>query len=106
MNVVLRQAVMVHSIRVDASRLRLHGYRRLVVSRFVNVRVWVSAVRVDVFSNVLGNKTVYGIVPIENSKTGLVHLHMDLLTTSQGLQVSGCTRPSTHLRTLDSCSES
>jgi len=43
----------------------------------------------DVFSNVLGNQTVYGMVPVENSQTGIVHQHMELLTTSEGIQVCG-----------------
>ncbi|PRP77616.1 putative chorismate mutase [Planoprotostelium fungivorum] len=43
----------------------------------------------EVFSNVLSNKTVYGMVPVENSKTGLVHRHMDLLTKSEGVKICG-----------------
>eukprot|EP01117_Protostelium_nocturnum_P012751 TRINITY_DN4716_c0_g1_i2.p1 TRINITY_DN4716_c0_g1~~TRINITY_DN4716_c0_g1_i2.p1 ORF type:complete len:488 (-),score=111.72 TRINITY_DN4716_c0_g1_i2:546-2009(-) len=43
----------------------------------------------EVFSNVLGNKTIYGIVPIENSQTGLVHTHMELLTSTDNIHVCG-----------------
>lgn len=33
----------------------------------------------EVFSSVLSNKALYGVVPIENSQTGIIHNHMELL---------------------------
>jgi len=33
----------------------------------------------EVFANVMSNKTLYGIIPLENSQTGLIHNHVDLL---------------------------
>lgn len=37
----------------------------------------------EVFVNVLSNKTTYGVVPIENSQTGIVRPHLDLLISSE-----------------------